>query len=106
MGSKFSAEQGRHKTSTELREAPAPWGGTSARQEVLTGKARAGQMVPCTELEAQRRESTIWEQWVSRERSDIVFSSLWQPRSCGILTVIPRVCFLVLDCSTMCFVLP
>lgn len=94
MGCKSPAKQGRHKTSTELGEAQVAGRGTSARQEVLTGKARAGQMVPSTELEAQRRESTIWEQWVSRERSDTVFSSLWQPRSCGILTVVPRGLFL------------
>jgi len=56
--------------------------------------AKQGRHNTSTELEAQRRESTIWEQWVSRERSDTVFSSLWQPRSCGILTVVPRGLFL------------
>lgn len=35
---------------------------------VFAGKARAGQMVPSSEQEAWRRESTIWEKWVSREK--------------------------------------
>lgn len=44
--------------------------GCQAEEEgrAFAGKARAGQMVPSGEQEAWRRESTIWEMWVSREK--------------------------------------